>query len=64
MEKKSVTKLQDAGYIFLRVDEREDAIRIKYSDEFGVWKTLEKFKTKAACRRKLDALLEEDKYLF
>jgi hypothetical protein len=64
MEKRSVIKLQEAGYIFLRVDEREEGIIIKYSDDFGVWKTLEKCKSKAACKRRLNELVKTDKYLF
>lgn len=64
MEKQSVIKLQKAGYIFLRVDERDNAIIIKYSDDFGVWETLEKCKSKAACKRRLMELVETDKYLF
>ncbi|MDR0677694.1 MAG: hypothetical protein LBF57_03415 [Holosporaceae bacterium] len=56
--------MQEAGYIFLRVDEREEGIIIKYSDDFGVWKTLEKCKSKAACKRRLNELVKTDKYLF
>lgn len=69
MNKKSVEKLLAAGYIFLR---KEDGIgtgrqiSIKYSDSFGVWKTLETFKTKVARDKRINELIEDEnsKYLF
>jgi hypothetical protein len=64
MQNKSVIKLQKAGYIFLRLQDQEGVYIIKYSDSFGAWKTLEKFKTKASRLRRLNELLEEEKYLF
>jgi hypothetical protein len=63
MDKKSVEKLQEAGYVFLR--ERDipgksgrTNYAIMQSKEFGVWTILEKFETKAARKRKLKELSE------
>jgi len=63
MTKQSVEKLQDAGYVFIRMEERvgNDGKKkhiIKQSAEFGVWKNLETFDTRAACMRRLRELDE------
>ncbi len=71
MEKPSVIKLQEAGYSFLRVDEKWNVDNqpkkyvIKFSNEFGIWKNLKECKTKAETRRELDRLLNDEnlKYL-
>ena len=75
MEKSSVEKLLKAGYIFLRKDygyasatlsdrgNEKSTPKIKYSDSFGVWRTFQKFATKAARDRRLQELLQEDKYI-
>ena len=69
MEKASVIKLLDAGFVFLRVDDKSiagnDKHIIKYSDDFGVWKKLGEYPTMAACKRELEKLISENpKYLF
>lgn len=69
MNKKSVEKLLAAGYIFLRTENNDlngRKIQIKYSDSFGVWKTLETFKTKVARDKRINELLDDEntKYLF
>jgi hypothetical protein len=68
MESKSVIKLQEAGYVFLRVEERkEDGKKIyiiKQSKQFGSWTYLERCKSMAACDRRMKELLNEDKYLY
>jgi hypothetical protein len=72
MESDSVIKLQKAGYSFLRVEERTDdktkKVRyiIKYSNEFGSWKKLNEYPSKAATKRELDRLIKDEnlKYLF
>ena len=63
MTKVSVVKLQDAGYVFIRTrDIPGKCGRINYaimeSKEFGRWTVLEKFETKAARERHLNALDE------
>ena len=66
MTKQSTIKLQEAGYVFVRVDERERDGKKKYiikeSSDHGVWKFLEVFETKAACERRLKEL-EEDPFV-
>ena len=51
MDKTSIQKLLDAGYILLRATQdggsKNDQQRIKYSDTYGVWRTLEVFGLKA-----------------
>ena len=72
MESASVIKLQEAGYSFLRVDEKRDDTNktvsyiIKISSEFGSWRKLNELPTKAATKRELERLVEkkELKYLF
>ena len=61
MTKKSVEKLQDAGYVFIRTrDIPGKCERINYaimqSKTFGTWTVLEKFDTKTARKRQLDLL--------
>jgi hypothetical protein len=61
MTKKSVEKLQDAGYVFIRTRDIPDKCgRINYaimqSKEFGAWKILEKFDIKTKKKRRLDVL--------
>ena len=61
MTKKSVIRLQEAGYVFFRIRETEGKGGKKYqsifaSNDFGVWKLHEKFETKAACKRAIDEL--------
>ena len=63
MTKKSVEKLQKAGYVFLRTrDISGKGDRINYaimqSASFGTWTILEKFETKAARDRCLKGLDE------
>jgi hypothetical protein len=69
MNKKSVIKLQEAGYIFIR--ERDITGRdgrmiyaIMQSQEFGSWTLLEKFETKAARMRRITELCELDNILY
>ena len=67
MTKKSVCKLQKAGYVFLRYQEGEGERGkkkhiIKQSKEFGTWIYLAIFDTKAACDRALNEL-EEDPFM-
>jgi hypothetical protein len=62
MTKKSVVKLQDAGYEFLRLRTEEDKSGktkrcIYQSKEFGTWKKIAEFATKKACLEHL-CLLE------
>jgi hypothetical protein len=58
MERKSMEKLMQAGYTFIRTDDQPN-IRIKYREKgSGDWKTLEKFDTKAARDRKFSQLLD------
>ena len=62
MTKKTVEKLQKAGYVFLRTrDIPGKSGRTNYaimqSEDFGRWTVLEKFETKAArdrCLKELD----------
>jgi hypothetical protein len=68
MNKQSVEKLQQVGYIFIR--ERDipgksgrTNYAIMQSKEFGVWTILEKFETKAARSRRIKQLNLEDKIL-
>jgi hypothetical protein len=62
MEATSMTKLMDAGYVFIRRDDRP-RIRIKYRKRgSGDWKTLENFPTKAARDRRVKELLK-DKFI-
>jgi len=67
MEKISVEKLLKAGYIFLRKDDYGGSMKnepkIKYSDTFGVWRTFQRFASKAARDRRLNELLQEPNYL-
>ena len=63
MTKTSVRKLQDAGYVFIRTrDIPGKCERINYaimqSKTFGKWTILEKFDTKSARERHLNALDE------
>lgn len=58
MEAKSMIKLMDAGYMFIRSDDQPN-IRIKYKKkDSGDWKTLEKFTTKTARDKRLRELLD------
>ena len=69
MESRSAQKLLKSGYILLRTaedggyDSTNPKPKIKYSDTFGSWHTLAIFDTKAARKRRLDELMEQDKYL-
>jgi hypothetical protein len=61
MEAKSLEKLMNAGYTFIRADDQPN-IRIKYKKEgSGDWKTLEKFSTKASRDRRVKELLDDPK---
>jgi hypothetical protein len=63
MERRSMEKLMEAGYIFLRSDDSPN-VRIKYRQKgSGDWKTLEKFETKAARERRLNQLLDSSMYI-
>jgi hypothetical protein len=58
MEAKSMKKLMEAGYTFVRPDDSPNA-RIKYKkQDSGDWKTLEKFDTKVARDKRLKQLLD------
>jgi hypothetical protein len=66
MEKTSVEKLLDAGYIFLRPEDStntKNAGGVKYvikkSDSFGVWRRLEEFPTRAARDQRLKELVKD-----
>ncbi|MDR2286540.1 MAG: hypothetical protein LBE04_03560 [Prevotellaceae bacterium] len=68
MNKQSVLKLQEAGYIFIR--ERDipgktgrTNYAIMQSKEFGVWTILERFETKAARSRRITELETQKNYL-
>ena len=68
MEKSSVVKLQNAGYTFLRPVEFPNANNmyvIKSSSEFGVWRKLGEFKSKAEMFREINRLINKSnlKYL-
>ncbi len=67
MDKTSIQKLLDAGYILLRATQdggsKNDQPRIKYSDTYGVWRTLEVFPSKASRDRRVKELLKQEKYL-
>jgi hypothetical protein len=61
ISKKSVTKLLDAGYVFLRKRDMPDKsgcvnYTIMQSKHFGAWTLLEKFKTKTARECRLNEL--------
>jgi hypothetical protein len=65
MEKKSIEKLLAAGYILLRSEDggsMGDKHKIKYSDSYGTWRTLETFNTKAARDRRINELLDDNYY--
>ena len=70
MEKKSIEKLLAAGYVLLRSSDyggsTGDKPKIKYSDNYGNWRTYQIFDTKAARDRKIHELLDDEnsKYLF
>jgi len=69
MEKASVIKLQEAGYVFIRPQDYEGKsgkkkYAIKQSGEFGVWKILEFFDTKAARERAIKQLVELNNILY
>jgi hypothetical protein len=59
MNRKSVEKLQKAGYVFLRSRDCAAYYAIMQSKVFGSWTLLEKFATKAARRRRLAELIEQ-----
>jgi hypothetical protein len=64
MTKKTVEKLQNAGYVFLRTRDipgKKDRTNyaIMQSKKFGTWTILEKFETKAARDRRLKQLDEQ-----
>jgi hypothetical protein len=67
MEKKSTEKLLAAGYVFLRKEDRGGSMgnepKIKYSESFGTWRTLEIFFTKAERDRRFRELLDKPKYI-
>jgi hypothetical protein len=63
MEYRSMNRLMDAGYTFIRPDNSPN-IRIKYRKKgSGDWKTLEKFETKAARDRKFNELLDLKEFI-
>lgn len=63
MEKKSMQKLMEAGYVFIRRCDSPN-VRIKYmKKDSGDWKTLEKFETKASRDKRFNALLDEEFYI-
>jgi hypothetical protein len=61
MNKRSVEKLQEAGYVFLRERDIPGKCGVTHyavmqSREFGVWTVLEKFDKKVARKRRLEEL--------
>lgn len=65
----SKEKLLDAGYTFLRLDEKDESgnCQIRYcsgsSRDTIAWEVLETFTTKAARDRRAKELIESGKYL-
>lgn len=68
LTKPTVEKLLAHGYKFIRLTDdggsQGDKPKIKYSDQFGVWRTLEVFDTKAARDRRAKELILNDCYLY
>ena len=63
MNKRSVCKLQEAGYVFLRFRDlpgKEKPYAIMVSSTFGVWHILVRFDTRTARARRLQELEEDD----
>lgn len=66
----SKEKLLDAGYVFLRLDDADGLNRdprIRYCKgtnlDYGRWKVMETFPSKAARNRRAKELIESGKYL-
>ena len=64
MNKKSVEKLQEAGYVFLRVREDDSEYIVESSEKYGEWETFKKFNTRNGCKWYLNDIVKEDKYLY
>jgi hypothetical protein len=52
-----VTKLQKAGYMFIRARKTETGFEIEQSHEYGVWETIETFETMDDCERMMESFI-------